>query len=245
MLSNASWSYDVKKHSTDYPPYCSGPPLLYLLNLLYFQIICVYFTVYAHGYSIEPSPCRNHLCTGYATPSPLLRALWDFEAGVWGDQAQCWRLRLMILVLDEWILGAQEKCRGVSVTLHGCQKWRCSVKAVWQTADLCTCGYYKQCSYMRQNKCFLMHVAKCLVLIVFNVKNQRKMLRDCFIQPQLVSRSVYPGKETTHLSSVLGIYCPVFCLTPFPGKLVLLFSIVAGELLLFFFFSLKLPLFWP
>lgn len=41
------------------------------------------------GTRYKPSPCRNHLCTGYATPSPLLGGLWKFEAGVWGDQAQC------------------------------------------------------------------------------------------------------------------------------------------------------------
>ena len=63
------------------------PPILYLLNILLFQIICVYFTILT-GTQHEPSPCRNHLCTSYATPSPFFGALWKFEAGAWGEQTQ-------------------------------------------------------------------------------------------------------------------------------------------------------------
>lgn len=50
------------------------------------------------------------------------------------------------------------------------------------------CGHMEHSNIIScKNKCFLMHVAKCLILLVFNVKKECKMLMDCFIQSQLVS----------------------------------------------------------
>lgn len=90
---------------------------------------------------------------------------------------------------------------------------------------------------MWQNECFLMHAVKCLVLLVFHVKNQCEMLRDCFIQAQFILYR-YTQENRKPIKAVcdapIVFVCPVFCLNPFPGKLVLLFSIVAEELLFFF-----------
>lgn len=95
-----------------------------------------------------------------------------------------------------------------------------------------------------------MYVAKRLVLLVSNMKNQCKMLRDGFIQAQLVSRSVYPGKDSPLKQYVKHplINLPRFCLTPFPGKRIIQFSVAnrGGFVCLFCLFFLKLPLlFWP
>lgn len=55
-----------------------------------------------------------------------------------------------------------------------------------------------------------MHIAKCLVLVVFNVKKQCKMHMDCFIQAQFVSISTHLEEQSDNTSKqMLGTYC--FC----------------------------------
>lgn len=67
-------------------------------------------------------------------------------------------------------------------------------------SNLRNCGPVKYLSIVGyipthgKNKCFLMHVAKYLVLLAFNVKKECKMLINCFINAQFVSISMHLGK---------------------------------------------------
>lgn len=123
-------------------------------------------------------------------------------------------------VLNERIFRKPRKMQRCFCDIAWLPKAKMEVKAIWQTIDPCSCGCSKWCPYCSKTNVFFMYVAKRLVLLVSNMKNQCKMLRDGFIQAQLVSRSVYPGKDSPLKQYVKHplINLPRFCLTPFQAN---------------------------
>lgn len=103
--------------------YCSGPPILYLMNLLLFQNICVYFTIYAHSYSMWTQSLQKSCLYGFCKSIPFSWSFMEICSRSLGRSGTVLKAEAHDTVLG--FLGSREKCRGVSVTLHGCQKRRC------------------------------------------------------------------------------------------------------------------------